>query len=339
MTYSSLRPRRLRRLKPLRDSVAETTVRPEDLILPVFVDENIRKPQEIASMPGIYRHTLKSLVQHVGEALELGVRSILVFGVPKRKDERGSSAYSRRGIVQRAVRTVRSEFGDDIVIYTDLCLCGYTTHGHCGIVRELKGPGGSRWTVDNDETLQIYGRIAVSQAEAGADFVAPSGMMDGMVAAIREALDSEGYSDVGIMSYSVKYASGFYGPFREAAHSAPQFGDRRGYQMDPRNVNEAIKEALLDVEEGADILMVKPALPYLDVIRAVKTTLPHYPLAAYNVSGEYSMVKAADAAGMLEGRRVMWEILHSIKRAGADMIISYHALEAASLLKEGYSPF
>lgn len=338
MSYPSLRPRRLRRLKSIRELVAETTLRVEDLILPVFVDESIKKPIEISSMPGIYRHTIHSLVEHLNGALEKGLKGILVFGVPKRKDDVGSSAYHKSGIVQRSVRTVKREFGEEILVYTDLCLCGYTSHGHCGILKKNTGKCES-WSIDNDETLKTYGKIAVSQAEAGADFIAPSGMMDGMVAAIREALDSEGYTDVGIMSYSVKYASSFYGPFREAAHSAPRFGDRRSYQMDPRNAYEALKEALLDLEEGADIIMVKPALPYLDVIRLVKSNIPYIPLAAYNVSGEYSMVKSASSKGFLDEKLVTWEILHSIKRAGADLIITYHALEAASWIREGFSPF
>ncbi len=336
MSFPYLRPRRLRATKAIRDLVAETSLSPSDFILPVFVKEGIEKPEPIEAMPGQHRYPVgDELVRHVQGALELGVRAILLFGYPKERDEKGLVAARSDGVVQRAVRLLRRELGEEVVIFTDLCICNYTTHGHCGIpVKKRKGPI-EVTVIDNDETLRILGRIAVSHAEAGADFVAPSGMMDGMVKAIREALDEAGYTDVGIMSYAVKYASGFYGPFREALHSAPRFGDRRSYQMDPRNALEAIKEARLDVEEGADILMVKPALAYLDVISLVKDAFPEYPLAAYNVSGEYAMVKAAAEKGWIDERLVTLEILTAIKRAGADIIITYHALDAARWLREG----
>ncbi len=340
MSFPALRPRRLRTSKPIREIVAETSLSPSDFILPVFVKEGIEKPEHIEAMPGQYRYPVdNTLVEYVGHALEYGVRAVLLFGYPRERDEKGLVAARRDGVVQQSVRLLRREFGEEIIIFTDVCICNYTLHGHCGIpVKRRKGPI-EVTIIDNDETLKIISRIAVSHAEAGADFVAPSGMMDGMVKAIREALDTEGYTDVGIMSYAVKYASGFYGPFREALHSAPRFGDRRSYQMDPRNSLEALKEARLDIEEGADILMVKPALAYLDVIRLVKEAFPEYPLAAYNVSGEYSMVKAAAEKGWIDEKLVTLEILTAIKRAGADIIITYHALDAAKWLREGDLPF
>ncbi len=336
LSFPALRPRRLRATKAIRDLVAETSLSPSDFILPVFVKEGLEKPEPIEAMPGQYRYPVgDQLVEFVRGALEAGVKAVLLFGYPRERDEKGLIAARRDGVVQEAVRLLRREFGEEIVIFTDVCICNYTTHGHCGIpVKRRKGPI-EVTVIDNDSTLEVIARIAVSHAEAGADFVAPSGMMDGMVKAIREALDREGYTDVGIMSYAVKYASGFYGPFREALHSAPRFGDRRSYQMDPRNAAEALKEARLDVEEGADILMVKPALAYLDVISLVKQAYPDYPLAAYNVSGEYSMVKAAAEKGWIDERLVTLEILTAIKRAGADIIITYHALEAAKWLREG----
>jgi len=342
LSYPVLRPRRLRLTKAIRDIVAETRVLPSDFIMPVFVKEGGGK-EPIEAMPGQYRLPVgDELVRLVGRGLELGVKAVLLFGVVPDavKDETGSAAYDPNGVVQRAVRLLRREFGEDVVVFTDVCLCGYTRHGHCGLpVEPIKRRGMRGRFIENDETLKLIARIAVSHAEAGADFVAPSGMMDGMVSAIRAALDKEGYSDVGIMSYAVKYCSGFYGPFREAMSSAPRFGDRRSYQMDPRNAYEALKEARLDVEEGADILMVKPALAYLDVIRLVKNYFTEYPLAAYNVSGEYSMVKAAAEKGWIDERRVVMEILTAIKRAGADLIITYHALDAAEWIREGYDPF
>ena len=335
MSFPRHRPRRLRSTKAIRDLIAETTIQPQHLIYPIFVKEGIEKPEPIPSMPGQYRWPISKAVEPVMKALEVGVKSILVFGIPREKDDIGSRAFDPKGPTQEAVRLIRRELGDDVVIFTDVCLCGYTTHGHCGIPVERRG----RKVIDNDKTLEIIAKIAVSHAEAGADFVAPSGMMDGMVRAIREALDREGYSDVGIMSYAVKYCSGFYGPFREAMDSAPRFGDRRTYQMDPRNAMEAIREARLDIEEGADILMVKPALAYLDIISIVKQAFPDYPLAAYNVSGEYSMIKAAAEKGYIDERLVVLEVLTAIRRAGADIIITYHAIDAAKWLREGFNPF
>ncbi|ABM81211.1 porphobilinogen synthase [Hyperthermus butylicus] len=335
--FPELRPRRLRLTKAIRDLVAETLVSPSQLMMPIFVKEGIKEPEPIPSMPGQYRYPPERVVDVIREALDLGIKSFLLFGVvpDEKKDLRGTYAYDPRGPVPTAIRLIRRELGWEPAIFTDVCICGYTTHGHCGIPVERHG----RQLIDNDSTLEVIARIAVTHAEAGADFVAPSGMMDGMVSAIREALDDAGYTEVGIMSYAVKYASGFYGPFREAAGSAPRFGDRRSYQMDPRNAMEAIKEAMLDIEEGADILMVKPALAYLDVIRLVKEAFPQYPLAAYNVSAEYSMVKAAAEKGWIDEKLVTMEIITAIRRAGADIVITYHALDVARWLREGYSPF
>ncbi len=328
--YPYTRPRRLRKNELVRDLVAETRIDIRKLIMPIFVKEGIERPEEIESMPGQYRWPLGDhLIKFIDECYNNGLRNFIIFGIPQHKDSIGSEAFSQEGIVQKCVRTLREVFGEKILIITDLCLCQYTDHGHCGIVKI----GRRGVQIDNDDTLKIYAKIAVAQAEAGTDIVAPSGMMDGQVRAIREALDREGYSDVLIMSYSVKYASSFYGPFREAAYSSPRFGDRRTYQMDPRNVNEALKEAELDVREGADIIMVKPALAYLDVIRLVKTYYPHIPLAAYNVSGEYSMVKAAAERGWIDERSIVLEILTAIFRAGADMVITYHAREVSEFLQ------
>ncbi|MEM4512538.1 MAG: porphobilinogen synthase [Acidilobaceae archaeon] len=333
--FPLLRPRRLRLSRSVRDVVAETRLSPSAFMLPVFVNENLSKPAETPSLKGHYYYPPESpeLARLLSEALDLGVKSFLFFGVPSHKDFYGSQAWSRDGVVQRAVRFIRRELGQEPVLFSDLCLCGYTDHGHCGIPKQTA----RGLVIDNDATLELYGRIAVSQAEAGVDFVAPSGMMDGQVSAIRRALDEAGFSDVGIMAYSVKYASGFYGPFRTVMDSAPRFGDRRSYQMDPRNAREAIKEAALDIMEGADIIMVKPALAYLDVIALLKENFPHVPLAAYNVSGEYAMVKTAGEAGVVDERVVMMEVLTAIARAGADIIITYHALEAARLLREGFT--
>ncbi len=337
VSFPALRPRRLRLSKAVRDLVAETSLEPSDFMMPIFVKKGIDKPEPIPSMPGQYRYPVTQVVDVVREALELGVKSFILFGVipDEEKDYNATKAYDPKGPVPEALRLIRRELGWEPALFTDVCICGYASHGHCGIPVEKHG----RKLIDNDSTLEIISKMAVVHAEAGADFVAPSGMMDGMVQAIRRALDDAGYSEVGIMSYAVKYASGFYGPFREAAGSAPRFGDRRSYQMDPRNALEALKEARLDIEEGADILMVKPALAYLDVIRLLKSSYPDYPLAAYNVSGEYSLVKAAAEKGWIDEKLVMMEILTAIKRAGADIIITYHALEAAKLLREGYNPF
>ena len=317
------RPRRLRRSALMRDLVRETTLRPDDLIYPLFVQETSGRPEPIDVMPGQSRHTLDSLLREAGNAVADGLKSILLFGIPSSKDEKGTQAYAENGIVQRAVRALKKE-GLPLLVITDVCLCEYTSHGHCGVI--------SGDDVDNDRTLELLARAAVSHADAGADIVAPSDMMDGRIAAIRRALDAAGHERVPILSYAAKYASAFYGPFRQAAGSAPAFGDRRSYQMDPANAREALKEVQADVDEGADMVMVKPALAYLDIIRQVKD-LTRVPVAAYNVSGEYAMVEFAARAGALDRERAIQEVLISIKRAGADLILSYHAREAARLLR------
>jgi porphobilinogen synthase len=291
---------------------------------PIFVDQRLSAVEEIASMPGIYRHALSGLSREISEVEELNIPAVLLFGLPKRKDAMGSEAYAADGIVQQAVRAVKKA-APQLTVATDVCLCQYTDHGHCGVIRD--------GSVDNDQSLDLLARTAVSHAEAGADIVAPSAMMDGQVGAIRRALDERGFDETLVMAYSAKFASGFYGPFREAAESSPLWGDRRSYQMDPPNRREAIREIELDVREGADIVMVKPALSYLDIIREARTRFP-LPLAAYNVSGEYSMVKAAGQKGWLDERRVALEVLTSIKRAGANIIITYFAKDAAGWLKE-----
>lgn len=319
--FPKLRLRRLRKSN-LRKIFRETRLSTDNLIVPIFVDENIKEKKPIESMPGYYRIPLEGVEKEVDECLELGLESFILFGIPSYKDEVGTSAFDREGVIQKAVRRVKAEFPDAVVV-TDVCLCEYTTHGHCGIVRDGE--------ILNDETLPILGKIAVSHAEAGADVVAPSGMMDGMVAAIRRALDESGFSSIPIMSYAAKYASSFYSPFREAAESGYKFGDRKGYQMDIHNSDEAMREIELDIKEGADIIMIKPALPYLDIIRRARERFG-YPLAAYNVSGEYSMVKAAIEKGWLS-EDVIYEILVSIKRAGANLIITYHAKEVAEKLQ------
>jgi porphobilinogen synthase len=324
--FLAFRPRRLRRSEPLRRLVRETRLAPADLISPIFVTHGTDVRHEIPSMPGMHHLSVDGqLDREIDSVRALGLKAVILFGLPAVKDESASEAFAADGIVQRAVRRIRQR-ADDMIVFTDLCCCAYTPHGHCGIVRDGR--------VDNDRTLETLGRIAVSHAEAGCHFVAPSGMMDGMVGAIRAALDRAGHHDCGILSYAVKYASAFYGPFREAAESAPAFGDRRGYQMDPANVREALREAALDETEGADLLMVKPALAYLDVVRAVRaaTTLP---LVVYNVSGEYAMVKAAAGRGWIDERAVVLELLHAMRRAGADAIITYHARDAARWLAEG----
>ena len=316
------RPRRLRRSPALRDLVRETRLEPSDLIYPLFVRSGEGVKQEISSMPGNYHFSVDTLLDEVGQAWEEGIRSVLLFGIPDKKDEVGSEAYHDDAAVQRAVRALKESYPDLIVI-TDVCLCEYTSHGHCGVIRD--------GDVDNDPTLNLLARAAVSHAAAGADMVAPSDMMDGRVGSIREALDGSGHATIPIMSYAAKYASAFYGPFREAADSTPQFGDRRSYQMDPANSDEALVEVGLDLDEGADIVMVKPALAYLDVISRVKDSFG-VPVAAYNVSGEFSMVMAAVEKGWLDRERIILEVLTSIRRAGADIILTYHAREAARLL-------
>ena len=317
------RPRRLRRTESIRTLVRETVVRPEDLIYPLFVVPNTRPRVEIGSMPGVWQLRVREAVDEARRAYDLGIRALLLFGLPEYKDGIGSASWDPAGPVQSAIEAIKRAV-PQMTVMADVCLCEYTDHGHCGVIVDHNGTK----DVDNDQTLPLLAKQAVSFAAAGADFVAPSDMMDGRVAAIREALDNASLTEVGIMAYSAKYASGFYGPFREAAESAPQFGDRRSYQMDPANVREALREMELDVEEGADMIMVKPALSYLDVIRAARDNFD-LPVAAYNVSGEYSMVKAAAERGWIDGPRVMNEILTSIKRAGADLIITYHALEFA----------
>jgi porphobilinogen synthase len=318
----TVRPRRLRRTRALRSLARETRLSAEAFVYPIFVrpGRGIREP--IPSLPGQARVSVDELAADAAHLKDLGVGAVMLFGLPESKDARGSGAYDDEGIVQQAVRRLRA-VDPDLAVITDVCLCEYTSHGHCGIVRD--------GTVDNDVTLDLLARTAVSLATAGADVVAPSAMMDGQVAAIRSALDDAGFSETAILAYSAKYASAFYGPFRDAAGSAPQFGDRRGYQMDPPNVREAEREIALDLAEGADAVMVKPALAYLDVIRRVRSSVP-VPLAAYNVSGEYAMVKAAAAQGWLDERAAALEILTAIARAGADLIITYHAKEAAQWL-------
>ncbi len=322
MLFPEYRPRRLRRTEALRSMVRETELSVKHLIYPLFVlpGKNIR--EEISSMPGIYRFSVDQVVEEAKEVFDLGIPAVILFGIPEKKDEVGSEAYAKKGIVQQAISAIKKTV-PELVVITDVCLCEYTSHGHCGIIRNGE--------VDNDLTLEQLARTAVSHAKAGADMVAPSDMMDGRVARIREALDEAGFSHIPIMSYAVKYCSSFYGPFREAAESAPQFGDRRSYQMDPANAREALREAFLDIEEGADIIMVKPALPYLDVIRTLREETNH-PLAAYQVSGEYAMIKAAGKLGWLDGERAMWESLLSIRRAGADLILTYFAKEIARKL-------
>ncbi|HUR81637.1 MAG TPA: porphobilinogen synthase [Thermoanaerobaculia bacterium] len=321
------RPRRLRRSESIRTLVRETIVRPEDLIYPLFVVPGSRAKSEIGSMPGVFQLRVREAVEEARRAYDLGVRAVLLFGLPERKDAIGSTSWDPSGPVQSAIEGIKRQV-PDMTVMADVCLCEYTDHGHCGVIVDRNGVK----DVDNDQTLPLLMKQSVSFAAAGADFVAPSDMMDGRIGAIRRALDERAMPEVGIMAYSAKFASGFYGPFREAAESAPQFGDRRTYQMDPGNAREAHREIALDVEEGADIVMVKPALSYLDIIRQARDTFP-LPIAAYNVSGEYSMVKAAAERGWIDGPRVMNEILTSIKRAGADLIITYHALEFASTFK------
>lgn len=320
--YPIHRPRRLRRNETLRSMVRETALSPKDFIYPMFVTtgKNIRK--EISSMPGCFQESVDNLVQNAAEAWKLGVPAVILFGIPDHKDAVGTEAYNPDGIVQQAVRALKDGIPDMVVI-TDVCLCEFTDHGHCGVVKDGE--------ILNDATLELLAKEALTHAQAGADMVAPSDMMDGRVGAIRDILDANGFTQVPIMSYAAKYASAFYGPFREAAESTPQFGDRRAYQMDPPNGREALHEAELDLEEGADILMVKPALSYLDVIRALRDRFD-IPIAAYNVSGEYSMVKAGAKLGWTDGDRVMMEVLTSIKRAGADLILTYHAKEASAIL-------
>ncbi len=313
------RHRRLRSTAGLRKLVRETKLNVEDLIYPLFVVEGEHVQEEVPSMPGVYHYSLDRLAPEINEVQALGISSIILFGVPERKDARGTEAYAPEGIVQRAIRRIK-EIAPELVVMADTCLCQYTDHGHCGIVQD--------GDVVNDPSLDLLVKTAVSQAEAGADVIAPSNMMDGFVQAIRQGLDEAGHEHIPIMSYAVKYASAFYGPFRDAAHSAPQFGDRKTYQMDPANRLEAVREAQADIEQGADMLMVKPAMAYMDIIRELKDQFP-YPLAAYNVSGEYAMMKAAAKQGWIDEQEVVLEFLTGLKRAGADLILTYYAKEAA----------
>lgn len=318
------RMRRLRVNEEMRSLVRETQIQKSDLVYPVFLieGENIKSP--VHSMPGIYQYSIDRFSEELERIIASGIHAILIFGIPCHKDEVGSQAYDDNGVTQRAIKDMK-EKAPNLLIIADVCLCEYTSHGHCGLIKEGK--------VQNDETLVLLSRMAVSMAKAGADIIAPSDMMDGRVEAIRNALDDSGYTDILIMSYSAKYASGYYSPFREAAHSAPAFGDRKTYQMDPANVKEAVRECMIDIKEGADVIMVKPALAYLDVIKTVSEKTD-YPVAAYNVSGEYSMVKAAANNGWIDEKRIVMENMVAIKRAGAKIIITYHALDIAKWLEE-----
>ncbi|MCS7098458.1 MAG: porphobilinogen synthase [Candidatus Methanomethyliaceae archaeon] len=323
--FPIIRMRRLRRTSALRSMNFKARIHPSDLIYPIFIDENAKSPISINSMPNCYRLPLNYLINEVERTLNLGIKAILLFGIPSYKDDIGSSAYDKNGIIPRAIRIIKDNFSNEIVVITDVCLCEYTSHGHCGIIKN--------GDVDNDSTLEVLGKIAISHAEAGADIVAPSSMMDGQVKYIRRALDDEGFNDIGIMAYSAKFASCFYGPFREAVDSRPKFGDRKSYQMNYGNKDEALREIALDISEGADIIMIKPALAYLDIIALAKERF-NVPLAAYNVSGEYSMIKAAAQMGWIDEKSAVIEILTAIKRAGADLIITYFAREAIEWLKE-----
>ena len=327
MAPGAKRPRRLRRTAALRDLVRETTLEPSDFVQPLFVVPGVDIRNPISSMPGVEQLSVDRLAGEARELVALGVKAVLLFGIPSAKDSHGSESFAEDGVVQQAIRALK-DASPELVVATDVCMCEYTDHGHCGL---LDAEGG----VLNDETLEVLARIAISHGEAGADVVAPSGMIDGMVGAIRAGLDAEGLHSVAILSYAVKYASAFYGPFREAAEGAPMFGDRRSHQMDPANAREALREVTLDVEEGADALMVKPALGYLDVVRSVRERFPELPLAAYNVSGEYAMVKAAAANRWLDERAAVLEVLTGIRRAGADLVVTCHAKDAATWLQSG----
>ncbi len=328
MQFPKYRPRRLRSNKLIRDLVSENHLSVKDLIMPLFVRPGNGIKNEISSMPGNYRFSVDTLVEEVKELASLGIPGVILFGIPSTKDELGTEAYADDGIIQKAVRAIKENVSDILVI-TDVCMCEYTNHGHCGYIKKDEKTG--EYQIDNDETLKLLTKEALSHAEAGVDMVAPSDMMDGRVGAIRDVLDDNGYDNIPIMSYAAKYASAYFGPFRDAAESPPSFGDRRTYQMDTPNSEEAIREVALDIEEGADIIMVKPALPYLDIIRLIKDQFG-YPVAAYNVSGEYSMVKAAHEKGWLDEKAVALETLMSFKRAGADIILTYWAKDAARWL-------
>ncbi len=325
MSFPTVRMRRLRRTAALREMLNQVCLQPSNLIYPIFVEEGIKKPVAITSMPGYSRLPIAQVVDEGKEAITQGVKSVILFGIPAKKDEEGTSAFAKDGIVQKAIRELKKTFGDELVVIGDVCLCEYMSHGHCGIIKDAE--------VQNDQTLAVLGKVAVSYAEAGVDIVAPSAMMDGQVGAIREALDDAGFEQIPIMAYSAKYASGFYGPFREAAESTPKFGNRRSYQMSQGSQQEAMREIELDIAEGADMIMVKPALAYLDIIALAKVNF-NVPIVAYNVSGEYSMVKAAAQNGWIDEKNVIREILTGIKRAGADLIITYHAKDAKSWLNQ-----
>jgi len=323
MSFPTVRMRRLRKTAALRDMLNQICLKPSNLIYPIFVDETIKKPVAIDSMPGYNRLPISQVAEEGKQALLQGVKSVILFGIPAKKDDIGTSAFAKDGVVQKAIRELKKAHGDDLVVIGDVCLCEYTSHGHCGIVKDKD--------VQNDQTLELLGKVAVSQAEAGVDIVAPSAMMDGQVGAIRDALDDSGFDQVPIMAYSAKYASAFYGPFRDAAESMPQFGNRKSYQMSQGNVEEALREIDLDIAEGADMIMVKPALAYLDIISLAKANFD-VPIVAYNVSGEYSLVKAAAKNGWVDEKAITNEILTGIKRAGADLIITYHAKDLKTWL-------
>ena len=325
MSFPSVRMRRLRRTPAMRSMLQKVRLHPSDLVYPIFVDETIQKPKPVDAMPDYYRFPIQHVVDEVRQAVAQEIKAIILFGIPSKKDETGSSAFADDGVVQRAIRELKEEFGEELVVIADVCLCEYTTHGHCGIVKNGK--------VMNDATLGVLQKIAVSQAQAGADVVAPSAMMDGQVRFIREALDDAGFGEVAVMAYSAKYASGFYGPFREAAECTPQFGSRKSYQMGYGDAAEALREIELDVNEGADVIMVKPALAYLDIISLAKSNF-NVPVAAFNVSGEYAMVKAAAQNGWIDEKAVVLELLTAIKRAGSDLIITYFAKDVKSWLSQ-----
>ncbi len=324
MKFPAYRPRRLRRTENLRRMVRETVLTVDQMVYPLFVIPGKDRRIPVPSMPDVYQFSVDQLLAEVATVVELNLPGVLLFGLPREKDAGGSEAYADDGAVQHATRAIKEKY-PDLVVITDVCLCEYTSHGHCGLLRGRE--------VDNDATLEILARVALSHARAGADMVAPSDMMDGRVRAIRQALDADGFDQVSILAYSAKYCSAFYGPFREAADSAPQFGDRRAYQMDIANADEALREIAMDLEEGADMVMVKPALPYLDIIRRARERFD-WPLAAYNVSGEYSMIKAAAAQGWVDEKRVMMEVLTAIRRAGANLVLTYFAKEAAKVLRQ-----
>ncbi len=325
MSYPTTRLRRLRKSHLLRDFVAETELNAKDFVWPLFISDQVNARIPIESMPGIFQLSIDNALIEIGQAMEAGIRSVILFGIPEEKDAEATMAWADHGIIQRAIRKIKDTFGDDLLVIADTCLCEYMTHGHCGIVMEGR--------ILNDPSVEVIARTAISQANAGADIIAPSDMMDGRVGIIRDCLDGEGFDDTPIMAYSAKYASSFYSPFRDAAVSAPSFGDRRSYQMDPRNSREALEEVAQDLEEGADIIMVKPAMAYQDIIRNVRE-LVDVPIAAYSVSGEYSMMKAAAQNGWIDEKAVVLETLTGIKRSGADIILTYHAVEAAKWLTE-----